>query len=63
MYPSFDQLKRKLRQFKKLELAIRFKDRPAPEDPQLVWDTFFSTKAEDDPGVKYSLRRLNQMNP
>ena len=51
-----------MRQLKKLELALRFRHRPAPENPVLVWDSFFSTKAEAKPGVQYSLRRLSQMS-
>lgn len=63
MPPSLDALKRKLRQLKRLEYAIRFKDRPAPELPDLVWDVYFSTKRADAPCVKYSLARLSQMDP
>jgi hypothetical protein len=63
MNPSFDQLKRKLRHYKKLELGIRFKYRPAPANPELVWDAFFSTKSEYAPQVKYPLSRLSQMSP
>lgn len=58
---SADQLKRKLRQLKKLELKIRFKGQPAPEQ-RLVWDAFFSTKARDDGSVKYPLQRLLQLD-
>jgi hypothetical protein len=63
MEPSTDALKRRLRQYKKRELAIRFKDRPMPENPELVWDTFFSTKSEHAPNVKYPLHQLSQMSP
>ncbi|MBM2848582.1 MAG: hypothetical protein HW418_1524, partial [Anaerolineales bacterium] len=58
---SVDQLKRKLRQLKKLEVSIRFKDRPAPENRKLLWDVFFSTRAENDVSVKYPLSRLLKM--
>jgi hypothetical protein len=59
---SLDPLKRKLRQLKRLEYAIRFKDQRAPDDPELVWDLYFSTKQANAPGVKYSLVRLSQMD-
>jgi hypothetical protein len=56
-----DQLKRKLRQLKRLEASIRFKDRPAPENRKLLWDVFFSTRAENDASVRYPLSRLLNM--
>lgn len=56
-----DQLKRKLRQLKKLEASIRFKDRSAPENRKLLWDVFFSTRAENDASVRYPLSRLLNM--
>ncbi len=55
---SVDQLKRKLRQLKKLEISIRFKDRPMVEGCKLLWDVFFSTQVEKDISVKYPLSRL-----
>ena len=58
---STDQLKRKLRQLKKIEVSIRFKDRPAPENRKLLWDMFFSTRTENDASVKYSLSCLLKM--
>ena len=62
MVPSTDSLKRKLRQLKRLELTLRFRYRPAPENPLLVWDSFFSTKAQASRGVRYPLLRLSQMS-
>ena len=59
---SQDSLKRKLRQLKRLEFAIRFKDRPAPENPCLVWDSYFSTKRPDAPDIKYPLARLSRLD-
>jgi hypothetical protein len=59
---SADQLKRKLRQLKKLELKIRFKDRPISGSQKLVWDVFFSTRAENDSSVKYPFPQLLQMS-
>ena len=60
MASAEDQLKRKLRQLKKIELAIRFKGRLRPENPPLVWDLFFSTRARPQP-AKYSLLQLSEM--
>ena len=62
MYPSTDSLKRKLRQLKKLEIGLRFRHRPAPENPDLVWDSFFSTRGQARPAVRYPLPRLSQMS-
>ena len=62
MSSTEDQLTRKLRQLKRLELAIRFKYRRAPETPRLVWDLFFSTKAHPSTAVKYPLSQLSQMD-
>jgi hypothetical protein len=58
---STDQLKRKLRQLKKLEISICFKDRPMVEGRKLLWDVFFSTRVENDVSVKYPLSRLLEM--
>ncbi|HZS05189.1 MAG TPA: J domain-containing protein [Blastocatellia bacterium] len=55
---SADQLKHKLRELKKLEIRVRFKGQPAGQNRRLVWDAFFSTKAEDQASVKYPLARL-----
>src|SRR5262249_9197885 len=44
------------------EVAIRFKNRSASGKRVLVWDAFFSTKAEDDASVKYSLNHLLKMS-
>ncbi len=62
MYHSADPLKRKLRQLKKLEITVRFKNRSIPENRKLIWDVFFSTKAEDDISVKYPLNQLLEMD-
>jgi DnaJ-domain-containing protein 1 len=59
---SADQLKRKLRQLKKLEMAIRFKDRPMTNTQKLIWDVFFSTRAKNDIPVKYPLSYLLKMS-
>ena len=57
MSHSTEQLKRKLRQLKKLELRIRFKDQPITGAQKLVWDVFFSTKVNDS-SIKYPLSQL-----
>ena len=62
MRQSFAQLKHKLRQLKKLEVKIRFGEEPAPKHRGLVWDTFFSTKAESSGAAKYSLDELRRMD-
>ena len=62
MYQSVDQLKRKLRQLKRVELAIRFQHRPPPPNPALVWNTFFSTHEKHQAVPKYSLPQLSQMD-
>jgi hypothetical protein len=62
MESSTDSLKRKLRHLKKLELALRFRYRPVPENPVLVWDSFFSTKAQARLAVRYPLQRLSQLS-
>ena len=62
LYHSADQLKRKLRQLKKLEVAVRFKHRPATDNRKLIWASFFSTKADDDATVKYPLDQLLEMD-
>jgi hypothetical protein len=62
MMPSTDSLKRKLRQLKKLEIGLRFRYRPVPEKPDRVWDSFFSTRGQARPAVRYPLPRLSQMS-
>lgn len=58
---SIAELKRKLRELKRLELTIRFGRRIPPEQPALVWNVFFSTKAADQATVKYPLSHLLQL--
>lgn len=58
MQRSLDQLKRKLRQLKKLEIKIRFGQQAVPRGRTLVWNTFFSTKQVDDPAVRYPLAKM-----
>lgn len=61
MERSIAQLRHKLRQMTRLEIKIRFKGSPVPLGRTLVWDEFFSTKAERDPGVNYPLDLLLEM--
>jgi hypothetical protein len=58
MATATDSLKRKLRQLKRLERAIRFRHRPQPPGSRLVWDVFFTTRAGQQDGVKYPLEQL-----
>jgi len=58
---SIAELKRKLRELKRLELTIRFGRRIPLEQPALVWSVFFSTKAVDQAAVKYPLSHLLRM--
>lgn len=55
---SADALKRKLRHLKQLERRLRRQYRPHQPNPRLVWDVFFSTRANRQAGVKYPLERL-----
>jgi hypothetical protein len=59
---SVIQLKRKLRELKRLELTIRFGRQAAPQQPTLLWNVFFSTKATDPAAVKYPLPSLLEMD-
>jgi hypothetical protein len=58
-----DQLKRRLRQLKRLERRLRFGHRPPPSNGRLVWDTFFSTRETAVPPVKYPLAALLALSP
>lgn len=55
-----DDVKRRLRQLKKSEAGIRFKNRQLTGRESYVWNTFFSTK--DDDSVRYPFRRLVGMD-
>lgn len=56
------ELKRKLRQLKKLETQIRFKDMQGLPKKKYIWDKYFSTKNEYDDSVKYNIKNLLEMN-
>jgi hypothetical protein len=55
-------LKRKLRQLKKLEHAIRFKDAPPSGPVELVWDEFFSTRPNQPEAVRYPFQQLLELD-
>lgn len=56
------ELKRKLRQLKKLEAQIRFNNLQLTQYQQYIWNEYFSTKDEDDGSVKYNMERLLGMD-
>jgi hypothetical protein len=55
------QLKRKLRQLKKLEIALRYGKLPPSAKPPLIWDEFFSTRAGES-SVKYPFEQLLRLD-
>jgi hypothetical protein len=55
-----DELKKKLRQLKKLEIKIRSSKEAKP--PGLVWDTFFDLRGKSSDRAKYSLDILSEMD-
>jgi len=57
-----DELKRKLRQLKKMEAHIRFRDSRPSQHQQYVWNEYFSTKDENDSSVKYNINGLMGMD-
>lgn len=56
------ELKRKLRQLKKLEDQIRFKNMQLPKSKHYIWGEYFSTKDEHDHTVKYNLKSLEELD-
>lgn len=70
-YKNDDEIKRKLRELKKLEMKVRlnslelqinskksFRDSP---NIKLVWDNFFDLKGESTKAVKYTINQLSLM--
>ncbi len=60
VYQKQDEMKRKLRELKKLEMKIRpgvTKGLPG-KNKELVWDKFFDLKEEGKQNVKYPIHRL-----
>lgn len=56
------ELKRKLRELKKLEAQIRYKSVQLTQNEQYIWNEYFSTKDEDDASVKYNIKKLLTMD-
>jgi hypothetical protein len=56
-----DEIKRKLRELKKLELKIRFNG-VKPPGRSLVWDRFFDLRESGTGKARYSLRELASMD-
>lgn len=57
-----DELKRKLRQLKKLEAQVRFKNLQPAQWRKYLWNEYFSTKEEYDDSVKYNMKTLLGMD-
>ncbi|WP_105615550.1 J domain-containing protein [Vallitalea okinawensis] len=53
-----DQMKKKLRDLKKLEIKIRFSSQNIQANKVLVWNDFFSTKNVYDKEVRYNIAFL-----
>lgn len=56
-----DEIKRKVRKLKKLEVKIRFNGIHQP-DKNLIWDNFFDLSDTRNSKAKYSLHLLASMN-
>ena len=59
---DIEELKKKLREIKRLEKNIRFHNCSKERNIKLVWDKFFSTKDINDYSVKYNLANLLAMD-
>lgn len=55
---DIDELKRKLRELKKVENKIRFGYQSTVISKKYVWDDYFSTKSVNDLTVKYPIWKL-----
>jgi len=58
-----EDLKHKLRHFKKLENQIRFRNSQQPQRKKYIWDKYFSTNDENSTKVKYNMNCLCKMKP
>ena len=56
-----EEIKRKLRQLKRLEEKIRFNGNGRP-DSQLIWSEFFDTRDVSPDREKYPLEKLTAMS-
>jgi hypothetical protein len=71
-YGNYDEIKRKIRKLKKLEIKIRFSNTNysdnkqdlfvKPKSADLVWDEFFDLHEEWTKKAKYPIRSLAEMN-
>lgn len=58
-----NEIKKKLRTLKQQEIGIRTNYGAIDiKGIRLIWDQYFSTKTSDDQAVKYSLKKLSEMN-
>jgi hypothetical protein len=58
----YDELKRKIRNLKKLEMKIRFGPAGKPAEADLVWDAFFDLHELNAGRAKYSIHTLSAMS-
>ena len=59
----YNEIKKKLRTLKQQEIGIRTNYGAIEASGiRLIWDQYFSTKTIDDQTVKYSLKKLSEMN-
>lgn len=63
-YVAINEMKRKLRAFKRHEIRIRFGDTPHQKrgSVSLVWNEFFDLKNTNPPKAKYSIGELISMS-
>ena len=57
-----DQLKRKLKDIKQVEIAIRFKRSPMREGARLIWNEFFTIKPGAQGSARYPFDELLRMS-
>lgn len=63
VFMNIDELKHKLRKFKKFELDLKTRNHFEKKSSTLIWNKFFSTNSFNDSSVKYSLCELLKMDP
>lgn len=59
---DYDEIKRKIRKLKRLEVKIRFANNSFANTADLVWDKFFDLHEVSTKEAKYSLNRLAAMS-
>jgi len=62
MAKSSVEIKRKLREIKRLEINLRFHGDANEAEGNLVWDEFFSLRSGQNSSSKYNLKTLEKMN-